>query len=452
MNYEEFLKTKKIYIQSSGFEVNLNDLNPLLFDFQKDIVRWALKKGKAALFEGTGLGKSFQFLEWAKHVCAHTQGNVLILAPLAVSNQTVREGEKFGIPVIICRTQKDVKPGINITNYEMMQHFDASQFVGIVLDESSILKSFDSKTKEEILTKFRYCQYKLACTATPAPNDHMELGNHAEFLGVMSRTEMLSTYFVHDGKDTSKWRLKRHAIKDFWSWVSSWAVMMKNPSDLGYDNSKFDLPPLNIHEIIVNKSGYVVNEAKTLNDRRHARKESVTERVKHATQLVNQSDDTFLIWCNFNYESEMLSKEINFATQVTGSDSNEYKAKSVLGFANGSIKRLISKPSICGFGMNFQACHKVIFVGLSDSFEQYYQAIRRCWRFGQQHHVDVYIITSEKESAVVKNIKRKEKEFEAMLSGMISATSELTKENIKKTQNITEEYNPKIAMIVPSWL
>ena len=450
MNYDEFLKTKKISVTASGFTVD--DINPILFDFQQDIVIWALKKGKAAIFAGTGLGKTFISLEWAKHVCEYTGGNTLILAPLAVAQQTVREGLKLGITVTLCRTQSDALPGINITNYEMMQHFDDSIFVGIVLDESSILKSFDSKTKQDILIKFRNCHYKLACTATPAPNDHMELGNHAEFLGVMSRTEMLSTFFVHDGKNTALWRLKKHAINDFWIWVASWAVMLRNPIDLGYDNSKYDLPELRLHEIVVDKTGYVVKEAQTLQERRGARRDSVVDRVSCAAKIANQDSENCLIWCNLNYESEMLTKAVTGAIEITGSQNNDIKAESLLKFCNGDIKTIISKPSICGFGLNMQVCHKMIFVGLSDSFEQYYQAVRRCWRFGQDKPVDVYIITSEKEGAVVKNIKRKEREFETMLKGMISATSELTKENIKKTVNITESYKPTVEMKLPDWI
>ncbi len=438
VDYTEFLKTKKLSIIPSGFEVN--DINPLLFDFQSDIVKWSLKKGKAAIFAGTGLGKTLMQLEWAHKVCKHTNKNVLILAPLAVAQQTVREGHKLDIEVTLCRTQSDVNHGINITNYEMMQHFDESQFIGIVLDESSILKSFDSKTKAEILIKFRNCAYKLACTATPAPNDYMELGNHAEFLSIMSRTEMLSTFFVHDMAHTQDWRLKKHAVKDFWEWVSSWAIMLRNPIDLGYDNNKFDLPELRIHEIVVDKTGYVVREAQTLQERRGARRDSLNLRVSCAAEIANKDNEPCLVWCNLNTESVELSKMIDNAIEVTGSQNNELKSELMLKFSNGELKTLVSKPSICGFGMNWQHCHKMIFVGLSDSFEQYYQAVRRCWRFGQDKPVDVYIITSEKEGAVVKNIKRKEKDFEDMLRGMVSVTSELMKENIKKTHNITEIY------------
>lgn len=442
-SYHQFLKSKRISSEPSGFESQYT-IHPLLFDFQRDIVLWALKKGKAAIFAGTGLGKTFIQLEWANHVHKTTKGNILILAPLAVAEQTVREGLKLGLTVHLCRTQNDVKDGINITNYEMLSHFDVRFFIGIVLDESSILKSFEGKVRTEIINKFQKTSFKLACTATPAPNDHMELGNHAEFLGVMSRTEMLSTFFVHDGGDTAKWRLKKHAVKSFWEWVSSWAVMLHHPSDLGYDGHKFDLPDLRLHEIVVDKSGYVVRLAETLQDRRIARRDSIHDRVSCAAEIANQTDENCLIWCDLNSESELLTKTINKAIEIRGSHDPNYKTKVMLDFAEGNIKTLVSKPSICGFGLNFQICHRMIFVGLSDSFEQYYQAVRRCWRFGQDKPVDVYVITSEKEGAVVKNIKRKEKEFEEMLIGMISATQELTKENLKQTERTIEEYKTEI--------
>ncbi len=450
MDYNEFLQSKKISITPSGFEVK--EVNPLLFPFQVDIVRWALKKGKAALFMGTGTGKTFCQLEWAKHVCSYTHGNVLILAPLAVANQTVGEGVKLGVPVTLCRNQSDVKLGINISNYEMMHHFDANQFVGVVLDESSIIKGFDSKTTSEVLIKFKHCGFKLACTATPSPNDFMELGNHAEFLGVMSRTEMLATFFVHDMAHTSEWRIKKHAVKDFWVWVASWAIMMMHPKDLGYVQNNFDLPELRLHEIVVDKSGYVVKEAQTLNERRGARRNSIQDRISYAAKIANESHDQFLIWCDLNVEADILKKEINDSVEVRGSDTNDFKVKSITDFTNGVTRCLISKSSMFGFGLNLQNCHNMIFFGISDSFESYFQAVRRCWRFGQEKPVDVYIITSEKEGSVVKNIKRKEKDFESMLKGMISVTSELTKANIKKTVNITESYNPQTEMILPAWI
>lgn len=286
MNYNDFLKSKRIIVKSSGFDSQYT-INNTLFDFQRDIVKWSLKKGKSAIFANTGLGKTLIQLEWAQHVYKYTNENILILAPLAVAEQTITEGkEKLNIVVNLCRTQNDVKSGINITNYEMMGHFDPNKFIGVVLDESSILKDFTSATRNELIEKFYNTKYKLCCTATPSPNDYMELGNHTEFLNVMTRTEMLSTFFVHDGGNTSKWRLKKHAVKEFWKWVSSWAVMLKSPNDLGYDGSKFDLPPLNLHEIVVDKSGYIVKEAKTLNDRRAARRNSIEDRVSCAAKII----------------------------------------------------------------------------------------------------------------------------------------------------------------------
>lgn len=438
-NYHEFLKSKRLVVKPSGFEPD--GISEILFLFQKDIVRWACKKGKAAVFAGTGLGKTGMQLEWAHQVHQHTGSDVLVLAPLAVAEQTAREGEKFEVVVHLCRTQEDVKPGVNITNYEKLSHFDAGHFAGIVLDESSILKSFEGKVRTEIIEAFRDTPFKLACTATPAPNDHMELANHAEFLHVMSRPEMLATFFVHDGGSTSQWRLKGHAVKAFWEWVASWAVMMSMPSDLGYEDNGFKLPPMEIEQIVVDRTGYVVKEAQTLQDRRRARTDSLDLRVQKAVELVmSKPDESWLVWCDLNKESEALKKAIPGSVEVKGADDPDYKTSSLTGFARGEIKILISKPSIAGFGMNFQVCHNQVFTGLSDSFEQYYQAVRRSWRFGQKEQVKVYVITSEKEGAVVKNIKRKERDFETMLHGMISATQEITKKNIKETSREIEKY------------
>jgi len=440
MEYTEFLKTKQLKVESSGFDVDISELHPSLFDFQKDIVKWALKKGKCAIFAGTGLGKTYMQLEWANKVCEYTNGNVLILAPLAVAQQTVHEGDKFNIAVHLCRQQSDVKDGINITNYEMLHKFDIDSFIGIVLDESSILKSFTGKVRTQLIEDFQEIPYRLACTATPAPNDYMELGNHSEFLGVMSVVEMFAMFFVHDGGDTAKWRLKGHAVKEFWEWVSSWAVMLSNPRDLGYDGEMFDLPELKIHEVQVDKTGYVVKLAQTLTERRDARRSTIDARVKYAADIANSLNEPCIVWCDLNEESDKLTKAINGAVEVKGSHDNKYKEDSLTGFSEGKFNILVSKPSIAGFGMNWQHCSKMIFVGISDSFEQYYQAVRRCWRFGQLKEVDVYIITSVKEGAVVANIKRKEKEFNKMLSGMIASTQDFTKKNIKSTQQVKDVY------------
>lgn len=442
MEYEEFLKSKQFAPISSGFIAE--NISDKLFPFQADIVKWSCKKGKAAIFANTGLGKTAMQLIWSDQVHKHTGKDIIIFAPLAVAQQTVSEGRKFGVDVNLCRTQTDVLPGINITNYEMISHFDPGAFVGVVLDESSCIKSFDSKFRKYIIDAFRETPYRLACTATPAPNDHMELGNHAEFLGVMKRNEMLAKFFVHDGGETQKWRLKGHAIKIFWEWVASWAVMLHMPSDLGYDDNGFVLPPLNINQVVVDKSGYVVKEAKTLQDRRQARRNSLDFRVKEASRVALESPKPVILWCDLNVEADALKKALPIATEIRGSDSPEKKTQAANDFSNNKIDILISKSSIFGFGMNWQNCNNVIFVGISDSFESYYQAVRRCWRFGQKKHVNVTIITSEAEGAVVKNIKRKEKEFEKMLAGMISNTQEITKENLKSTEREVDAFVPKV--------
>jgi len=454
LEYAEFLDKKKIITPAVGFDAK--EINEKLFPFQRDITRWALKKGRAAVFADCGLGKSPVQLEWAKRVCVLT-ANVLILAPLAVSTQTVREGEKFGIKVNACRSQDQVKAGVNITNYEMLKHFNPYEFTGIVIDESSILKSYDAKTRTEIIETFKNTPYRLACTATPAPNDFMELGNHAEFLGVMSRSEMLSMFFVHDGGDTSKWRLKGHAIDKYWEWVASWAVLIRKPSDLGYEDGDFILPELKMLQHTVNVSQPTVGclfavEAQTLQERQAARRSSVADRVEKCAELVNASDEPWIVWCNLNIESELLTKSINGAVEVKGSDTREHKEKSIIDFINGDIKVLVSKPSIFGYGMNLQHCRNEAFVGLSDSYEAYYQAVRRCWRFGQAKPVNVHVITAETEGAVVSNIQRKERDSQVMIEEMLKHTKEITRKNIKGTERESTDYLPQQEMIIPDWM
>lgn len=451
--YEEFLRRKEITVPSAGIDTENITVSDKLFDFQRDIVLWALKKGKAAIFAGTGLGKTLMQLEWARHI----GGTVLILAPLAVSKQTISEGGKFGITVHHCRAQEDViDGGINITNYERMDRFDFSKFRGVVLDESSILKAQAGKIRAQLIERCQQIPYRLACTATPAPNDLMELCNHSEFLGVMSSNEMLATFFVHDGGDTSKWRLKRHAVRDFWQWVASWSVMLTNPADLGYDGGRYNLPPLRISQHTVHTErqpdALFAIEALTLQERQQARRDSVQDRAQECATLVNADMDQWLVWCNLNSEADALKALIPDAVEISGSDQPDVKERAAVDFAAGRIRVLISKPLIFGMGLNFQRCHKMAFVGLSDSFEQYYQSVRRCWRFGQEHPVDVRIITADTEGAVVENIQRKEKQFKEMLSGMIAVTQNITKDNIRSTARQTIKYNPREIMILPTWL
>lgn len=453
MDYIKFLKSKEERFIDAGFDVDRNNLNSNLFEYQKDVVVWALRKGRAALFEDCGLGKTIQQLEWANQVSKYTGGKVLILCPLAIAKQTAREGKKFGIEVNVCRSSKDVKDGINITNYDMLHKFDLDEFKGVVLDESSILKSFTGKMRNEIIEGFKNTPYRLACTATASPNDFMELGNHSEFLGVMTRTEMLSMYFIHDGGDTSKWRLKGHAEDKFWEWVTTWAVMIDNPSNLGYD-IKFELPELNVQDIVLKTheetDTLVPTVALTLNERREARRNSLEDRLSKAKELVKDTNEQFLIWCDFNYESEILKKELK-GIEVKGSDTPEHKESSMLGFSDGDIKILITKPSIAGFGMNWQQCHNIIFFGLSDSYEQFYQAVRRCWRFGQKEKVNVYVIIGEREVAVLNNIKRKQENLETMKENMIKHSKDIKNLNVKEVKK-TNRYLPQHEMKLPVWI
>lgn len=428
MKYSEFLDKKKLKIIPTG--LNIESLNDNLYPFQKDIVKWALKQGRAAIFADCGLGKTIMQLEWAEKV----KGNVIIFAPLAVAQQTIEEGKKFGIKASYCRQQEDVKDKITITNYEMLHKFNPAYFNGVVLDESSILKSYTGKFRNLIIESFYKTPFKLACTATPAPNDFMELGNHSEFLGIMSRTEMLAMFFVHDMKTTQKWRIKGHAENEYWKWISSWAVMIKNPSDLKYQNNGFNLPKLSYYQHFIDagfRNGFLFPmEAVTLQERLEARRNSTEERAKQCADLINKSNDIWIVWCNLNNESKMLAKYIDNSTEIKGSDSLEYKRDTAMAFTHKKIKVLISKSSIFGFGMNWQHCHNVAFVGLSDSFEQFYQALRRCWRFGQKKEVQCHIILSKQEGQVLANIRRKEKDAERMAKEMVKHMSATIKGNL----------------------
>lgn len=458
MNYDDFLHSKQRIPPACGFVMPKDRMNPMMFEWQKDITRWALRKGRAALFEDCGNGKTIQQLEFCRAVCNHTGMPSLIVAPLTVGEQTKREAEKFGYTATLCRTQKDVQSGINITNYEMLDHFDPDSFGGVVLDESSILKNCMGKVRTQIIEMFRNVPYRLSCTATPSPNDYMELGNQVEFLGIMSRTEMLATYFTHDGSDTSKWRLKGHAEDRFWEWVATWAVVLTCPGDLGYPNDGYILPELVMHEHLVEAStsmddslfGWV---AKTLTERRDARRMSIRERCAKAAEIVSSDpEEQWVIWCDLNDESALLTSLIQGAVEVRGSDKPDDKAKSLRGFADGSVRYLVTKPSIAGFGMNWQNCHNMIFVGLSDSYEAMYQAIRRCYRFGQNDSVHVHIVTSAAEGAVKGNIERKEAQAELMKKNMVQHTKEILEQDIRGTVRIVIPYDPQVDMLIPSWL
>ena len=459
MDYHEFLRGKRLSVTASGFDSDKR--NPALFEWQSDIVKWALRKGKCAIFADCGLGKTPMQLEWAQQVADREGNPVLILAPLAVGKQTQREGVKFGVDVTVCRSQDDVKPGVNVTNYEMLAHFNADAFAGIVLDESSILKHQDSKTRALLTESFRDTQYKLCCTATPAPNDFMELGSHSEFLGIMSHTEMLATFFIHDGGDTAKWRLKGHAESKFFEWVAGWACCLTRPHDLGYEQGGYDLPELRIHEIqtrsdnLVDADGQarlIAATSQTLNERREARRSSIADRVSAAAEIANETDEQVLVWCDLNAESAALANSISGAVEVCGSDSLTFKESAMAGFTTGGRRVLVSKPKIAGWGMNWQNCHKIIFVGLSDSFEAYYQAVRRCWRFGQESPVDVYIVISDAEGCVKDNIERKQADAERMTSELVKFTKDILAAEIHSTVRMSEDYYAFYRMELPGWL
>jgi superfamily II DNA or RNA helicase len=449
ITYDSFIENKKFTLPPSGFTVERSDLNSGLFDFQKDIVHWALRRGRAAIFAGTGLGKSRMQVEWAHQVHLHTGGSVLLLAPLAVAAQTVGEGVEIGYEIQLCRSQDDVKPGLNIANYEMLHKFEPYLFDGVVLDESSILKSFTGKVRNDLIESFSHTPYRLACTATPAPNDYMELGNHSEFLGVMGRSEMLSMYFVHDGGNTSKWRLKGHAEDVFWEWVASWGVVLEKPSDLGYEDGAYILPPLSIKDHVIEVEGEI---ASTLTERRNARRDTIDQRVAACAELVNATDEPFLVWCDLNKESELLAEAIPGAVEVKGSDKAAHKEKALMDFAAGKIRVLVTKPKIAGFGMNWQHCSNMAFVGLSDSFEQVFQSIRRCYRFGQTRPVNVTMITSSREGATAENIKRKETDFRNMVSEMVQYTQKITSESVRATERQVADYEAIKKMTIPKWL
>ncbi|MBY8333144.1 hypothetical protein KYK83_05435 [Qipengyuania sp. NZ-96] len=456
--YIQFLTRKAVTDPMTGLD-NPPALPDCLFPHQRDIVRWALKRGRAALFAGTGLGKSLMELAWAQAINQVTGKNILHLAPLAVSQQMAREADKFGIPARIVASQDDCSAGTNITNYQKLDHFDLSKFGGVILDESSILKNTDGHYRTKLIEACQAIPFRLAATATPAPNDFMELGNHAEFLGIMSYTDMLATFFVHDGGDTQKWRLKGHAENEFWKWMASWAVMLRKPSDLGYANDGYDLPPLQFRQHIV-AADYAPDaemgtlfpmQAQTLSERIAARRTTVEPRCEMAASIT-PSDRPFVWWCNLNGEAELLAKQIPGAVNLHGGLKEGEKERILLAFSDGEIRVLITKPSLAGFGMNWQHCADTGFVGLNDSFEQFYQAVRRFWRFGQQKPVTAHIIASELEGATVANIKRKEADADRMAAAMVMHMADLSSEAVRGSVRDTPNYTPSVPVTIPAFL
>jgi superfamily II DNA or RNA helicase len=415
--YSEFLKSKKMVFKSKGMIISKKEIHPKLFQFQCDLVRWSLRKGRAAIFADTGLGKTLMQLEYARFI----PGKVLIVAPLSVAKQTISEAKKINIDVEFVRAADEIEKKISITNYEMINKFDPDVFEGVVLDESSILKSIDGKTKSKLIDMFRNTRYKLCCTATPAPNDIQEIANHAEFLGIMKRIEMLSSFFIHDAEG---WRLKKHATEPFFKWLASWGMSVKMPSDLGYSDEGYILPDLNIEPVFVETEAVPIDtlffmKLKGIKDRHNVRKITLDEKIEKTFEILNSSTEQFIVWTGLNEEANRLKRMVPDSVNVQGSDSIESKTRALEDFQEKKVRVLITKSKIAGFGMNFQNAHKMIFLGLSDSFEAYYQCVRRCYRFGQQKPVSVYIVLSEIEREIYENVMRKEREANIMSENLI---------------------------------
>jgi hypothetical protein len=458
MNYAEFLEQKKFTDHASGLpHVDPTALNPFLFDFQRDIVAWALRRGRSAIFADCGMGKTLMQLSWCAEIVRVMGGRVLVVAPLAVGPQTVEESGKFGIrpSISFCKTGSAATQ-IVVTNYDSLHKFNPADFVGIVIDESSILKSYTGKFRNMLIDQWGNLQFRLACTATPAPNDFMELGNHAEFLGAMTRAEMLAHFFVHDGGETQQWRLKGHAESEFWKWLCSWAVMIRKPSDLGYDDAGFSLPDMEVIQHTVDSSktadGFLFAlDAHSLSERLQARKVSLEDRTAEVARLVNASSDPWLVWCNLNSESDALVSLIPGAVAVSGGDDPDVKTARLMGFAHREFRVMVSKPRIAGWGMNYQHCANVAFTGLSDSYEEFYQAVRRCWRFGQTRNVAVHVVTARTEGAVVANIRRKEDDATRMAREMVEHMADISSTEIRGTVRMDRSYNPKTTIKLPSF-
>jgi superfamily II DNA or RNA helicase len=430
-DYAEFLASKQLVTKPTGRQVLPDDIHESLFPFQRDLVRWAVRKGRAAIFADTGLGKTRMQVEWGRL----TNERCLFVAPLAVAQQTVREAESIGVEITYVRNQQqaDDAGGHAITNYEMVTHFDPDAFGAVVLDESSILKNYTGVTRNTLIEMFSGTPYRLACTATPAPNDVAEFANHAEFLGIMSRVEMLATFFVHDDEG---WRLKGHAREPFYRWMASWGMTVRRPSDLGYADDAFALPDLNIEPVVVYTDwvpdGQLFAASLAgITERTQVRKDTIQERAAEVARLVHEHDEeSWLIWVGLNDEQDAVADLIPDAVVVQGADSPDEKAAKLLGFQDGIHRVLITKPSIAGFGLNFQHCARMIFCGIGDSYEQYYQAIRRCWRFGQTRPVHAFIVMSDPEQHIYANVLRKERDAIDAAESMVRHVAEYEREEL----------------------
>lgn len=451
--YHSFIRGKHTAVSKSGFEPR--NLSDGLFDYQNHCVEFAVRAGRSAMFLDTGLGKTFCQLEFAREVVEHTNQPVLVLTPLAVAAQTAREAAKFGIDAKVIRDDADVFNGVNIINYDRIDKLDVSQFSGVILDESSILKNFSGRTRNHLVNAFRDTPYRLACTATPSPNDHTELGNHSEFLSVLNHSDMLPRWFINDTMNTGDWRLKGHAVKPFWDWVASWARCVSQPSDLGFSDFGHVLPDLNIERHVIDFESQAESQGQLFASPEmsatgiHAlKRESVEHRAAKVAEMVNGSTEPWLIWCDTDIEADHLARLIPDAVEVRGSDKIEHKEESLLGFADGTIRVLITKPSIAGFGMNWQHCNNMAFVGLTYSYESFYQSVRRCWRFGQTKPVNAHLVMTHAEAAIWRNVSSKASNHDAMKREMREAMQRNA--GIHVEQRLA--YQPQRAANLPQWL
>jgi hypothetical protein len=459
--YRDMIAAKRIAFVPRGLSV-IPSLNPAMKDHQRHCVEFALRAGCAALFLDTGLGKTLCALEWGRVIVEHTGLPVLMLAPLAVAAQHEREAVKFGIDAKAIRDPSQMDGArVYITNYDRLDRFDADAFGGVILDESSILKSFHGATTRALIAAFRNTPFRLCCTATPAPNDHAELGQHSEFLGVMSQSQMLTRWFIHDSADTGNWRMKGHAVKDFWNWVSGWARCVSKPSDLGFDDTGYDLPTLDLKRHIVaadrsldtghEKDGqarlFRMPDTSATSIHREKRMTTDARADVIADLVASEPDETWVIWCDTDYEADALADRIPGAVEVRGSMSAEVKEANLTLFSNGQTRVIITKPSIAGFGLNWQHSARMAFVGLSFSYESFYQAIRRCWRFGQSRPVNVHVACADTEESIWQIVSRKAGDHDAMKAEMTAAMS-------RAARIVPEQapYTPTKAITLPQWI
>lgn len=457
--YDQFITSKQFVPHAEGFDVS--GLNEELKGFQEAIVKWACKRGRAAVFADTGLGKTFMQCEWARLISEQTADPVIIFAPLAVAEQTICEAKKFNIAdikYIRHSSEMDNDHSLYIANYEMQHEIPPALFSGVVLDESSILKNQTGRTRIEMIERWGSVDYRLSCTATPSPNDFMELGNQAEFLGIMSMVEMLAMFFVNDTGNTGTWRLKGHGEKKFYEWLATWAVVIRMPSDIGFSDDGYALPKMNIIEHEIEMAAPMEGQlfampAQSLTERRQAKKESVIDRVELAAKLVNDSDESWIIWCHLNDEQDAIEKAVTRnLVSVRGADKFEHKVDGLTGFSTGKYENIVSKPSIAGFGMNWQHTHNQVFTGMDDSFEKFYQAVRRQWRFGQKSEVNVHIIYSDAEGNIKANIERKQRQHDELSRNMVDCMRDIMQKEIRGASIEKTEYLPKVEMTIPKWL